>query len=168
MKPKSAQQSEPFRVGEIDGVVIRELRMFADARGWLFELFRQDDLEPEYFPKMAYVSSTRAGAQRGPHEHIDQADLFYFIGPSNFKLRMWDKRPDSKTYNHVFTSLVGEDNPSSVLIPKGVVHGYCNVGPGDGIVINCPNQLYMGQDKREPVDEIRYEDDPDTIYRMDD
>jgi dTDP-4-dehydrorhamnose 3,5-epimerase len=168
VEPKSAQESETFRVGEIDGVAIRELHMFADARGWLFELFRYDELEPEFYPKMAYASSTRPGVQRGPHEHVDQADLFYFIGPSNFRLRMWDNRHDSKTYNHVLTILVGEDNPSSVLIPKGVVHAYRNVGQIDGIVFNCPNQLYMGQNKREPVDEIRHEDHPDTIYRMDD
>jgi len=34
-------------------------------------------------------------------------------------------------------------------------------------VINCPNRLYMGQRKREPVDELRHEDDPDTPYRID-
>jgi len=34
------------------------------------------------------------------------------------------------------------------------------------MVINCPNRLYMGEDKREPIDEIRHEDDPETIYRM--
>jgi dTDP-4-dehydrorhamnose 3,5-epimerase len=54
-----------------------------------------------------------------------------------------------------------------VLVPKGVVHAYRNVGEVPGIVINCPNQLYAGQDKKQPVDEIRHEDDPETIYRMD-
>jgi len=27
--------------------------------------------------------------------------------------------------------------------------------------------LYMGEGKKEPIDEIRHEDDPNTIYRMD-
>lgn len=168
MKPKSAQRSEIFGVGEINGVVIRELRRFVDARGWLAELFRHDELEPEFYPTMSYTSSTKPGIQRGPHEHVDQADFFCFMGPSNFKLRLWDNRPDSETFNHVFTILVGEDNPSSVLIPKGVVHAYRNVGESDGIVFNCPNRLYMGQNKNEPIDEIRHEDDPETIYRLDD
>jgi len=35
-------------------------------------------------------------------------------------------------------------------------------------VINCPNRLYAGEGRREPVDEIRHEDDANTIFRMDD
>ena len=116
---------------------------------------------------MAYISSTNPGVTRGPHEHVDQADLFCFIGPSNFKLRMWDNREDSESFQCVMTVVVGEDNPASVLVPVGVVHAYQNVGQAAGIVINCPNRLYMGQRKREPVDELRHEDDPDTPYRID-
>ena len=80
---------------------------------------------------------------------------------------MWDNRKGSSTFNHVMTLIVGADNPKSVLVPKGVVHAYRNVGDVDGIVINCPNRLYAGDGKREEVDEIRHEDDPDTIFRMD-
>ena len=156
-----------FATGHIHGVIIRDLRKFVDDRGWLSELFRSDDLESEFYPAMAYISLTQAGVTRGPHEHVDQADLFCFIGPSNFKLRMWDNRVDSATYNNVMTVYVGEDNPKSVLVPKGVVHAYRNVGPIPGIVINCPNRLFMGNAKREPIDEIRHEDDPDTIFRID-
>ena len=84
--------SDSFRDGEIKGVVIRKLAKANDPRGWLSELFRNDELEGEFFPTMAYISSTNPGVTRGPHEHRDQADLFCFIGPSNFKLRMWDNR----------------------------------------------------------------------------
>jgi dTDP-4-dehydrorhamnose 3,5-epimerase len=160
--------SEQFKTGDIAGVVIRDLRKFHDERGWLAELFRQDEITSEYYPVMAYLSSTRPGVRRGPHEHVDQADFFCFMGPSNFKLRMWDRRADSPTFNHVMTLIVGEDNPKSVLIPLGVVHAYQNVGSRDGIVINCPNRLYKGEKKSEAVDEIRHEDDPDTIFTMDD
>jgi dTDP-4-dehydrorhamnose 3,5-epimerase len=68
----------------------------------------------------------------------------------------------------MMTVEVGETNPKSVIIPAGVVHAYKNVGTTDGIVINCPNRLYMGQGKREEIDEIRHEDDPETVYRIDD
>ena len=160
--------SEAFKAGEIDDVVIRDLHRFNDSRGWLAELFRHDELDPEFYPVMAYTSSTIPGVTRGPHEHVDQADLFCFIGPSNFKLRLWDNRPESQTFNNVVTLVVGEDNPKSVLIPKGVVHAYRNVGLVPGIVFNCPNRLYMGVDKKDQIDEIRHEDDSQTIYRMED
>lgn len=168
MQQKPAATPEVFQSGEINDVVVRKLRKFNDRRGWLTELFRHDELTAEFFPVMAYISSTNPGVARGPHEHVDQADLFCFLGPSNFRLRMWDNRPDSPTYRNVMTLLAGEDNPQAVLVPKGVVHAYQNVGEKDGIVINCPNRLYMGKQRAQEVDEIRHEDDPHTIFRMDD
>jgi dTDP-4-dehydrorhamnose 3,5-epimerase len=157
-----------FRDGEIKGVVIRNLLKLADSRGWLTELFRNDDLFPEFYPAMAYLSLTVPGLTRGPHEHVDQADLFCFIGPSNFKLRMWDNRKDSETFQGVTTLMVGQDNPVSVLVPRGVVHAYQNVGDVDGLVINCPNRLYKGEGRKEDVDEIRHESDAQTKFVMSD
>jgi len=155
-----------FNEGAINDVVVYDLKKYHDDRGWLAELFRHDDLAAEFFPVMSYISFTTPGVQRGPHEHVDQADLFCFIGPSTFKLRLWDNREISSTFNNVMTLLVGQDDAKAVVVPKGVVHGYKNVGEVDGMVINCPNRLYMGEGKREPIDEIRHEDDPDTIYQM--
>jgi len=156
-----------FNEGVINDVVVYDLKKYHDDRGWLAELFRHDELAAEFFPVMSYISFTTPGVQRGPHEHVDQADLFCFIGPSTFKLRLWDNREISSTYNNVMTLLVGQKDPKAVVVPKGVVHGYKNVGEVDGMVINCPNRLYMGEGKREPIDEIRHEDDPGTIYQMD-
>ncbi len=117
---------------------------------------------------MGYVSVTEPNVPRGPHEHVEQADLFCFIGPSNFKLRLWDNRPNTEAYGRMMTLFVGADNPQAVIIPKGVAHAYKNVGSVPGVVINCPNQLYMGAGKKEPIDEIRHEDDPNTVFRMED
>ena len=157
-----------FNEADINDVVIYDLKKYYDERGWLAELFRHDDLAEEFYPAMSYISFTKPGVQRGPHEHVDQADLFCFIGPSTFNLRLWDNRPYSLTYNNVVSLFVGEANPKAVVVPKGVVHGYKNIGSADGMVINCPNRLYMGEGKRDQIDEIRHEDDPDTIYRMED
>jgi len=157
-----------FIEGEIKDVIVYPLKKYYDDRGWLAELFRYDELNAEFHPVMSYISFTQPDVQRGPHEHVDQADLFCFIGPSTFKMRMWDNRPGSATFNHIMTLLVGQDDPRAVVVPKGVVHGYKNVGEIDGMVINCPNRLYMGDGKFEPIDEIRHEDDPNTIFRMED
>lgn len=165
---KESQPPTKFKPGHVEGVVVRDLRQFVDERGWLAELFRDDEVAAEFRPAMAYVSTTLPGLQRGPHEHVEQADYFCFIGPSTFKLRLWDNRSASKTYGNVMTLFVGEENPKSVIIPTGVVHAYKNVSPAPGVVINFPNRLYRGAGRREVVDEIRHEDDPGTVFRLDD
>jgi len=157
-----------FIDADIKDVVVYPLKKYHDDRGWLAELFRHDEIDAEFYPTMSYISFTNPGVARGPHEHVDQADLFCFIGPSTFKMRMWDNRPDSPTFNHRMMLFVGENDAQAVIVPKGVVHGYKNVGEVDGMVINCPNQLYMGKGKQEPIDEIRHEDDENTPFRMDD
>jgi dTDP-4-dehydrorhamnose 3,5-epimerase len=168
MEPSKVLVPRELRQGEIKDVVVRAYKKFSDRRGWLTELFRDDELPANFHPAMAYLSMTEPGVTRGPHEHLDQCDYFCFLGPSNFKLRMWDNRETSSSFGVVSTLIVGEDNPASVLIPKGIVHAYQNVGAIAGLVLNFPDQLYMGRGKAEPVDEIRHEDDPDTIFRMDD
>lgn len=163
-----AKERFEFTKGKIQDVVVYPIRKFVDDRGWLAELFRHDEIEQEFYPTMAYISVTEPLVQRGPHEHVQQADLFCFIGPGNFKMRMWDNRAASPTYRYIMTLFVGADNPQAIIVPKGVVHAYKNVGATEkGVVINCPNQLFMGKNKKEPIDEIRHEDDPDTIYTMD-
>ena len=156
-----------FQEGPIDGVILRPLPQYRDDRGWLVELYREDDVDPRYHPVMAYVSMTLPGVARGPHEHEDQADLFCFIGPSNFKLYLWDNRPTSPTYRRRQTLVVGEDNRQAVIIPPGVAHAYKNVGTGPGFVYNLPNRLYRGQGRSMPIDEIRHEDHADTPFRLD-
>ena len=156
-----------FKDGEIEGVVIRKLVRYNDERGWLMELFRHDEIDEEYHPAMTYLSLTRPGVARGPHEHIDQADYFCFAGPSDFKVYLWDNRPESLTYKHRMTMVAGVSNPVALIVPRNVVHAYKNVGDADGLVVNCPNRLFKGEGKKEPVDEVRYEEDHSSPYRLD-
>lgn len=164
---QTSKQESVFTKGKIHDVIIYPIKKFVDERGWLAELFRHDDIAEEFYPAMAYISVTEPLVQRGPHEHVDQTDLFCFLGAGNFKMRMWDNRADSPTYRFVMTLFVGADNPQAIIVPKGVVHAYTNTSAVEkGVVINCPNRLFMGENKKEEIDEIRHEDDPETIYTM--
>lgn len=156
-----------FKDGKIDGVMIRSLKRFSDERGWLMELFRNDELEEEFVPVMTYLSHTGPGVARGPHEHLEQADYFCFPGPSDFKVFLWDNRPGSATYRNRMTFTAGESAPAAVIVPRNVVHAYKNVGGREGLVVNCPNRLFKGRGRKEPVDEVRYENDPDSPYGLD-
>jgi dTDP-4-dehydrorhamnose 3,5-epimerase len=156
-----------FHPGPIHDVLVRPLKKYHDPRGWLCELFRHDELPPEFHPVMAYISMTEPGVARGPHEHADQADCFCFLGPSHFKVYLWDRRPDSPSYLAQQTEVAGSDRPLLLIIPAGVVHAYKNVGGEPGIVFNCPNRLYRGPGRKGPVDEIRHEEEADSPYRLD-
>lgn len=158
--------SAAFREGTIAGVIWKPLKRFSDHRGWLSELYREDEVPAEYHPVMGYVSETLPGVVRGPHEHVEQADYFCFFGPSNFRLYLWDNRPRSETYRVRQEAVVGSDNPMAVIVPPGVVHAYKNIGNVAGWVVNLANRLYRGQGRREPVDEIRHEERPDSPFRV--
>ena len=156
----------PFRPGKVDGVTWRLLRAHHDARGFLCELFRQDETPADVQPAMAYLSETLPGATRGPHEHLQQTDYFCFLGKAAFKLYLWDNRLESPTYRCHEIAIVGQGRPLTVVIPPGVVHAYRNVGDSAGLVVNCPNRLYRGEGRNDPVDEIRHEDDPHSVFQL--
>jgi dTDP-4-dehydrorhamnose 3,5-epimerase len=154
-----------FKKGPIEGVKIVPMRKFIDERGWLIETFRHDEVDPTYHPVMGYTSLTLPETVRGPHEHVEQSDLFVFMGPGNFKIWLWDNRKNSPTFWNRQVFFGGQDYPLQVLVPPGVVHAYKNVSNHDSVVHNYPNQLYAGKDKKFPVDEIRHEKDESTVFK---
>ncbi len=158
----------------IEEVQILELDDFVDDRGTLSECWRQDELR--YEPVMAYLSWTKPGQVRGPHEHVEQADLFVFAGPGAFALHLFTyiKHPTTgEIAPHtqvilpvgVMAGLKG-CKPLAVLVPPGIVHGYRCVSDEPGLVINMPDRLYRGPQKKGEVDEIRHEDDPDSPFKI--
>jgi dTDP-4-dehydrorhamnose 3,5-epimerase len=156
-----------FKTGKIHDVVVRPLNKYIDERGWLAELFREDEIEAAVMPVMAYISMTQPGIARGPHEHAEQTDYFSFIGPSNFKVYLWDTRPDSPTRGIRQVIFAGVDSPLMTIVPPGVVHAYKNIGTENGVVFNGPNRLYAGKGKKSPVDEIRHEDVAGSPFHLD-
>ena len=148
----------------IDGVIIKKISKNEDSRGWLAEIYRQD--ETDYKSAMSYVSVTKPGITRGPHEHKFQADGFVFIGPGNFALHLWDNRQGSLTKDEYIKLEVGENNPVLVIVPPGVVHGYKNISSVDSWCINMPDKLYRGEGKKEEIDEIRWEHDINSPYKI--
>jgi dTDP-4-dehydrorhamnose 3,5-epimerase-like enzyme len=152
----------------IEGVYLARLSTFQDTRGSLTELWRTDWLEPigGPVPVMCYVSVTHPEVSRGPHEHRYQTDYFAFIGPGDFRLKLWDARSDSPTKGAHLSETFGVSNPMAVIIPPGVIHGYRCVSDADGVVLNFVDKLYAGKNKQEPVDEIRHEESDNSLYKM--
>jgi dTDP-4-dehydrorhamnose 3,5-epimerase len=146
----------------IPGVIAYPLRRFEDRRGWLTEMFREDELPEGFHPTMGYISMTRPGIARGPHEHREQTDGFAFLS-GTFEITLWENRPGRAPIR--WTLRAGESNPIFLIVPPGVVHAYRNVGDADALVFNFPDRLYAGRGKAEPVDEIRHED-TDSEFKL--
>jgi len=148
----------------IEGVIIKKLGKYEDERGWLTEIFRNDEISVH--PVMSYVSATKPGVTRGPHEHVHQTDVFVFIGPGSVELSLWDRRETSTTNGKNMKIKVGEDNPSMIIVPPGVVHAYRCISDKDAWCVNLPDKLYKGEGKKEEIDETRWENKTDSPYKF--
>jgi len=155
-----------FRLTDhIEGVEVRSLQKHEDERGWLSELYRTD--EWDHRVALCYLSWTQPGKARGPHEHLYQSDYFAFLGPGMLRLYLWDAREESKSHLDRMRLDVGADNPVVVLVPPRVVHAYKCISDQKGLVVNLPNKLYAGEQRKHEVDEIRHEDREDTPFSLD-
>ena len=157
-----------FVDGPIDGVVFKPLVPYKDHRGWLTELYREDELPAAQHPVMAYVSETLPGVARGPHEHVDQTDYFAFVGPGEFVLYLWDAR---KAFANPRPSHQGGGRPVEPAKRDRSARRGSRVQERrrrtPGWVFNAPNRLYAGPGKHAAVDEIRHEDQADSPFRLD-
>jgi dTDP-4-dehydrorhamnose 3,5-epimerase len=134
----------------------RSVKKFTDERGYLRELFRVDELPVDVIPAMGYLSVTHPNVIRGPHEHVEQTDVFVFAS-GLVKVSLWENRKGSVDYWERYDCIVGEENPILLIVPPGVVHGYQNIGSSDALILNFPTSLYAGWNQEEEVDEIRWE-----------
>jgi dTDP-4-dehydrorhamnose 3,5-epimerase len=147
--------------GLVHDVIVQKLVVHRDDRGMLTELFRNDETAVE--PAMGYLSMTRPGEVRGPHEHREQTDVFVFA--NNFIIYLWDPRKGSHSQGIRQKIITSDENLLQVVVPPGVVHAYQATHPDvNGLCLNFPDQLYRGPGKKQPVDEIRHENDQDTPY----
>jgi len=151
---------------EIEGVVIKKLVKHTDERGWLIELYREDEPPTKHYrPAMSYVSKSYAGVRRGPHEHNKQSDFFMFYGPGDFMFYLWDNRPGNPNYQVRYKFVVGESNAVSILVPPNVVHGYEALGVA--FSFNSPTDLHGGYHRLDPIDEIKHELNPNSPFKID-
>lgn len=137
-------------------VIIDEVREYVDARGSLTELWRTDDevmCEGPYCPAMSYWSITKPYVMRGPHQHsAAQCDWFY-----TFKNRMVYQlyNPETKEMKYHFT------NPNAITrvkVAPPIIHSYRSLENREITTANFPSSLFMGENKKFPIDEIRWEE----------
>lgn len=151
-------QSSPGFYGDqlINGVVIRNLTMYADERGFLFEMMRLDDEEMNALAiKQIIASYSYPGMVKGWHLHSKQEDHLVCV-TGMIKLVLYDYRKESPTYQVLNEIFIGEKYPCTVHIPPGIFHGTKNIGQKIAVVIGMPSLFYDPDDVDErhinPID----------------
>ncbi len=138
----------------IDGVIVKNLRVIPDERGWLMEILRCDDPLFKTFGQV-YVTTAYPGVVKAWHFHKKQTDNFTCIR-GMMKVVLYDARTDSPTYRNLMELFVGEKNPALISVPPGVMHGFKGIGTDTAYFLSIPTLPYNYQ---EP-DEFRLS--PDT------
>lgn len=124
----------------IDGVKIKKLKVIPDERGRLMEMLRSDDEIFEKFGQI-YMTTTYPGVVKGWHYHKIQTDNFVVI-KGMMKVVLYDPRDDSSTQGEINQFFIGEHNPILLQVPPNVYHGWKCISENEGVVINCPTELY--------------------------
>ncbi len=124
----------------IDGVVAKSLKVIPDERGRLMEMVRADDPFFEKFGQV-YLTTAYPGVVKAWHKHELQTDHFTVV-KGMAKVVLYDDRSESSTSGEINEFFMGEHNPLTVRIPKGVFHGFKNIGTDECFIVNCPDQTY--------------------------
>lgn len=132
-----------------------DLIAHVDDRGYLIEILRSSD---DYFTKFGQVylvGNFARGVIRAFHKHNVLWD-FFFISHGAAKFIFVDDRENSPTYKEVNTFVVSSRNPSLLVVPPGVYHGWMSL-EDDTQLISTASEVY----NRESPDEVRVP--PDSL-----
>ena len=133
----------------IHGAHIKPLKLIPDERGRLMEILRCDDPLFRKFGQ-AYLTTAYPGVVKAWHYHRRQTDHFCVVR-GMAKVVLYDGRKGSPTKGMINEFFIGEQNPSLVVIPNLVMHGYKAIGIETVYLINMPTEAY---NYRQP-DELR-------------
>lgn len=124
----------------IEGVKIKELKVIADGRGRLMEIFRSDD---EFFKKFGqvYMTTVKSAVVKAWHYHKIQTDNFCCV-KGKIRLGLYDARKDSATFGKTMGIRLSLEEPRVVSIPPNVYHGFKGIADEESIVINTPTEPY--------------------------
>ena len=143
----------------IDGVYIIRPKVFADARGYFFEAWKQDEFE-KHVGHVNFVQDNESrssyGVLRGLHYqegYYSQAKLVRVIRGRVLDVAV-DLRQSSPTFGqHVMVEL-SADNKNQLSVPRGFAHGFL-VLSDEAIFTYKVDNVYAPQHEAS----IRWDDD---------
>ncbi len=135
----------------LEGVVIIEPRIFADARGYFFESYSEHDFNQAIGRTVRFVQDNEScsayGVVRGLHFQLPphaQAKLVRVVRGRVLDVAV-DVRRGSPTFGHHVAVELTADNHRQFFIPRGYAHGF-SVLSAEGAVFQykCDNYYAPG------------------------
>jgi len=133
----------------INDTKLIDLKAHVDDRGYLIEIIRAADKHFTKFGQVYLVGNFGQGTIRAFHKHEVLWDWF-FISHGSAKFVLRDDRKDSSTYENMDTYVISSRNPSLLVVPPGVYHGWISL-EDDTQLISTASEVY----NREKPDEMR-------------
>jgi dTDP-4-dehydrorhamnose 3,5-epimerase len=133
----------------IDGVRLEPYSLWADDRGYFFEVMRAGcGIAGRFDPSTIQVSATLSypGTIKAFHYHCEQSDC-WAPAQGMLQVALADLRVDSPTFGQRNTIYLGVLRPWQVLIPPGVAHGYKAIGVGPSMLIYVTSRIYNPRDE---------------------
>jgi len=133
----------------IKDVRVVSLTAHVDDRGYLIEILRSTDEYFIQFGQVYLVGDMTRGTIRAFHKHTELWDWF-FISHGSAKFALRDDRQESSTYGEMQTIVSSQRNPTLIVVPPGVYHGWMAL-EDDTQLVSTASHVY----NREKPDEIR-------------
>lgn len=137
---------------DIDGVVILEPRVFADARGYFFESYSRRVFDELIGRRVDFVqdneSCSSRGVMRGLHFQrppYAQAKLVRCVSGAVLDVAV-DIRRGSPTYGRHVSCLLSADNHRMFFIPRGFAHGFAVLSDTAVFQYKCDNYYHPEAD----------------------
>jgi dTDP-4-dehydrorhamnose 3,5-epimerase len=129
---------------KIEGLLIINPKVFADARGYFFEsynetVFKQNGIEANFVQDNQSLSNT--GVLRGLHFQappFDQGKLVRVINGAVLDVAV-DIRKNSPTYGEYVAMELTEENKTMFYIPPGFAHGFLTLRDNTIFSYKCTN-----------------------------
>jgi dTDP-4-dehydrorhamnose 3,5-epimerase len=130
-----------------DGLLIVQLDVYHDARGFFVERFARQSFESGGLPgRFAQLNHSRSLPRvlRGLHFQEGQGKLVSVVRGSILDVAV-DIRPDSRTFGQSRSVELTDANGIALWIPAGFAHGFCVLGHEPADVIYCVDVPYDRQ-----------------------
>ncbi len=128
-----------------DGMLILDLNIFKDPRGWFTEVWQTEEMQklglPAIEPKQLGIAHSKKGTIRAIH--AEPYDKIVHVVHGQVFCAMTDLRTDSSTFGQVDTF---ELDPNQMLfIPKGVANGVQAISDEDVDYVYCVTGIWSAE-----------------------